>query len=313
MPKLNFSQLSILAISLLLLALHIFAPISTNSVQANNRPLPEFVRYYNSEYGEKMLGDLYRFPTGWDAPYGLYDHKLGIIRYPRQFSVIERPGTALFIKVQRNGLWGAIDAKGNMIIPIEYDEIIDIQNTYGPVFKIKKGNYYGILDNSGKFLKPIQYSHVDGLSGHLITACDEITGCGILTTKGEEVLPLTQDGIIARAGSDYQFSISKNGKYGIIDTYGNKILDYILPEIKQISTDVVYTKNGSLEGISRLKDGKTILSPIYQNIVELEQTGYYKMKSNGKWGVVDINGNIIYPCKYGTFEINRMMKKYAKK
>ena len=40
---------------------------------------------------------------------------------------------------------------------------------------------------------------------------------------------------------------------------------------------------------------------------------FNKMKKDKKWGVVNLDGNIIYPCKYGPLEINRMMKKYPVK
>ena len=130
--------------------------------------------------------------------------------------------------------------------------------------------------------------------------------------KGEEIMPLTQDGVIGWHNNDSYFSIFKNGKYGVIDINGNQIIDAILPPIKTIKNDIIITQNGKLEGLVRLKDGKTLLEPVYQNIVELNQEGYYKMKSNGKWGAVDINGNIIYPCNYGPLEIGRMVKKYQK-
>lgn len=73
---------------------------------------------------------------------------------------------------------------------------------------------------------------------------------------------------------------------------------------------VIYTLNGGSRGLARIHDGQELTPPIYQNIVALEQKGFYKVKSNGKWGVISYDGKMIYPCKYGTFEINNIMKKY---
>ena len=44
----------------------------------------------------------------------------------------------------------------------------------------------------------------------------------------------------------------------------------------------------------------------------MEQKGYYKLKQDGKWGVVGYDGKFVLPCENGPFEVNRKVKKLPK-
>ena len=258
-------------------------------------------------YSSSIGLHLYKYTVTLRGKYGVYDDRGFIIYYPQFENIVEIPSSNFALL--KNGLWGVMDSDGVIIIPIEYDEIKQL--TY-LTSRVKKNGLYGWINQHGHFVKTPQYSYLENMGDKFLSACIQNQGCGILSLEGEEILPLTHDGVIGWHNNNSYFSIFKNGKYGVIDTNGNQIIDAILPPIKTIKDDIIITQNGKLEGLVRLKDGKTLLEPVYQNIVELNQEGYYKMKSNGKWGAVDIDGNIIYPCKYGPLEIGRMVKSIRK-
>ena len=305
MFKLKMIPRAILTICLIFFGATLFAPLNSTPAEASSstREWKPPRTLYSSPLGLHI----YQYTVSLKGKYGVYDDRGFIIHYPQFENIVEIPSSNFALL--KNGLWGVMDSDGVIIIPIEYDEIKQL--TY-LTSRVKKNGLYGWINQYGQFVKTPQYSYLENMENHFLSACIQNQGCGILSEKGEEILPLTQDGIIGWHNNDSYFSIFKNGKYGVIDINGNQIIDAILPPIKTIKDDIIITQNGKLEGLVRLKDGKTLLEPVYQNIVELNQEGYYKMKSNGKWGAVDIDGNIIYPCQYGPLEIGRMVKKYKK-
>lgn len=287
MPKLKTPKKVILAICLILLGIGGFAPLnlSLNSLPAEATSIQERWHPPGSltpgQAGDLLGNHLYQYRTRFPGPIGIYDERGWILYYP-QFQVVKNLPGSTYIAVKRNGLWGILDNNGVIVHPIEYESINPCRISIYNRSIVKKGGYYGLINQYAQFVIAPQYSHLAELAPGLFSACSQNTGCGILSTDGSIILPLNQDGVIERAGNDVYFSILKNGKYGVIDKYGKQYVDCILPQIKSIDNDVIYTKNGKLEGLARFKDGKTLLEPIYQNIVELKQTGYYKMKSNGK-------------------------------
>lgn len=305
MFKLKMIPRAILTICLIFFGATLFAPLNSTPAEASSstREWKPPGTLYSSPIGLH----LYQYTVSLKGKYGVYDDRGFIIHYPQFDNIVEIPSS--HFAVRRNGLWGVMDSDGVIIIPIEYEEIKQL--TY-LTSRVKKNGLYGWINQYGQFVKTPQYSYLENMENHFLSACIQNQGCGILSEKGEEILPLTYDGVIGWHDNDSYFSIFKNGKYGVIDINGNQIIDAILPPIKTIKNDIIITQNGKLEGLVRLKDGETLLEPVYQNIVELNQEGYYKMKSNGKWGAVDIDGNIIYPCQYGPLEIGRMVKKYKK-
>lgn len=82
--------------------------------------------------------------------------------------------------------WGVVDAQGNEVQPVIYDEIIRSKGS-GPMWVLKKGNLYGIADNEGKLVFPVKYDKI-------------IPGDSFLT-----------------------FSIVHQGKFGYLDMYMNRI------------------------------------------------------------------------------------------
>ena len=314
MSKQKLQTKIILTLSLILLGLGDFAPLK---ILPNLPLLPAEASSTQKEWhppGTMYSGYLgkhfYKYTISLMGKYGIYDDRGVILYYPQFENIVEIPGS--YHAVQKNGLWGVIDMDGQMVLPIEYDSIKPCRISDYNRSIVQKNGYYGWINQYAQFIRPPQYTYLSELSRGLLSACSQ-DGCGILSIDGSVVLPLTLDGVIERAGDEIYFSFCRNGRYGVIDKRGKLYLDCILPKIKYIDNDVIYTQNGKFEGLARFKDGKTLLEPVYQNVEDLAQKGYYKMKLNGKWGAVDINSNIIYPCNYGPLEINRMIKKYAKK
>lgn len=146
-----------------------------------------------------------------------------------------------------NGKWGAIDEKGNEIIPLQFDRIEDFHG----FFKVRKGNsigildkngfsgdYYGILGIDGQEILPCKYPRIELNTNGLF----EIIKTGVYGAKDEVLLTINQNGkLITNAKGtiielpqvydcvrDFEGKYAKVKKtelWGLIDEGGNLIID----------------------------------------------------------------------------------------
>ena len=250
-------------------------------------------QFLNSGVYKYRIGDLW----------GLYNDR-GILTYP-QYTEIKKLDSMFAVK--KYGYWGAVDTSGRVKIPIKWDSICAL----GMYYRVELNGSYGLVNDNGKMIFQPIYTDLAEVTPLLYSACKS-SGCGLIKYNGDIIMPLTQEGILGGInGISYLFSIKKDNLYGIIDIYGNKVSDYRYYGINQGDHNVIYTTDSKYLGLAAANEDREILSSMFDNIDTLSQKGYYKVKTNGKWGVVSYEGKMIYPCEYGTFEINRMMNKYA--
>ena len=62
--------------------------------------------------------------------------------------------------VKANDKWGALDKKGNVIVPFQYDELWNLQKQV----RCRIGDKIGLLDNQGNELVPIKYEWVEAMN-----------------------------------------------------------------------------------------------------------------------------------------------------
>ena len=134
---------------------------------------------------------------------------------------------------------------------------------------------------------------------------------GISDLKGQKIVGEKYTGI--------EFIVkSEDGKFGIIASNGDTKVEPRYDSIKLIDKDLklYLVTEGVKQGIvvekEEYKEGKTLLYPEYEKI-GIDLTLFPKnelknpyvlfnnaipVKQNGKWGLCDINGNIILPIEY---------------
>ena len=92
---------------------------------------------------------------------------------------------------------------------------------------------------------------------------DGVKKCGVINTKGEEIIPITFEGDIGNYFKGYfALSVQEGRKEGVMDS-----------------------------------TGKIIIPPIYDDYVGI-QNGKVIVKNKFKWGVLSTNGGILTPLKY---------------
>lgn len=86
------------------------------------------------------------------------------------------------------------------------------------------------------------------------------------------------------------------GKYGIIDSCGNIIVDFEYDSISPIEDDLAIVVKGAQMGV--INEFGSIIVPVSYDIIEEFIDGYASVKCGNKWGIIDASGDIVIPIEY---------------
>lgn len=174
--------------------------------------------------------------------------------------------------VEKNGYWGVIDIDGNAAVDFLYTYIGSFSD--GKAIAQKDG-VMGILDINGVFLG-LPYKYLSSVkNGYIFAGLDEVNG----KSHGDRIelsdiyidVPSIQDKIAFITG-----------KFGFIDTDGNVVYPFEL-EAEQ---------NEELIGISMT--GARFQVIFYANYINEDGIAFVKQDSNGKYGIINTTGELIY-------------------
>lgn len=190
-----------------------------------------------------------------------------------------------YFTVYANDKWGVINNEGKEIITPSYDEMIIIPNKNKDIF----------------------------ICTHNVDYENSIYDTKILNSKNEEILnEYNKIEAIENYKNEeiwYESDILKyesNGKYGLIGYDGKLILSpefekiYALPGIEN---SIVIEKNGQ-KGLTN-SFGEIIIEPQYSDIAPLTDNyanGYIVKNTEGKYGVISADKQIILETKYDSID-----------
>ncbi|MFT4660702.1 MAG: hypothetical protein ACI8XB_000970 [Patiriisocius sp.] len=233
--------------------------------------------------------------------------------------------------VQKRGKNGFVNKKGDVVITIDYDEVYNFING---VAVVERGGKYGVIDRRNKIILQMDFDDVGQLSDdRILVERNELIG--YYNSTGELAIDLMyENGVDFKNG----LAIVKNeGLYGAIDINNEVIVpfeyDWIEStdqerfRVKQGSAFGLLSKSGELllpleydwiglingkkpillqkdEKIGYLNNANEIVIPISydldKNNARLHDFNgdFTRVKKNGKYGVIDMNGLIILPIEY---------------
>lgn len=210
------------------------------------------------------------------------------------------------LKIQKNGKYGLINLSGKNLLSADYEEITavtGIKNSY----KIKKDGKYGIVDNEGKIVIEPQYADIDILgkdnkSGFIVK--NETGKYGIKDYSNNQIIETKYDSI-EKIYNDNLYVVTVEGKQKIINKENTDILTNGFDSIKQILSNqenaVIYVKNGKY-GIMNLS-GEVILEAQYDKLEEAK-VGNFIAKKGDKYGIISINNEPKIPFNYNLILYN---------
>lgn len=202
--------------------------------------------------------------------------------------------------VLKNKKYGLIDTTGKVIFDIKADKIVELEKLNFLLFKTNKK--FGILDLRGNIIyEPIYDSYIEFFEGLL--ALNLNGKWGFADKKGGWDMPpsfedydyFSKYGIIvnygyARVGDKWGF-MGRDGKGWLINPRFDEI-------IETEDEDIFVIKEKDKVGITNRKTGM-LLEPQQAEDAGMFYYDYhgdeffFKLKVNGKWGIVDVNGKWI--------------------
>lgn len=204
--------------------------------------------------------------------------------------------------VDKNGIQGAIDKNGKLIVPIKYDFVAECENGY-----IKVGNKpqdedrkVGLYDDHGELVIPVKYYDLGKIYRGVMPA--EKNGmCGLLDTDGDIVLPFIYDDM-----NDFYEGLAtvrdEEGHYGFINTDGDLVIDLgYQTEVGSFCDGVAYRMWGGQGGYIN-KHGEEIIPYKYKDVQNFSEGLAWVQNEEWKYGAIDKNDNVIIPFIYDDAE-----------
>ena len=196
-----------------------------------------------------------------------------------------------------DGKWRVINNTGKTIIDTTYDEMITIPNPEKPVFVC----VYDVNDQTGEYKTKV----INEKGEELFTDYDRVEVIENYDTKQN----IWYENNLLR--------VVKNGKYGLIDCDGNKILECeydAITALKSVEGNLVIEKEGKVGLINNV--GQSIIPIEYKNIKILEEgykDEYIVVDENDNEGVISTSGTIIVTPAYKEIKYINSNEIYAVK
>lgn len=202
------------------------------------------------------------------------------------FEDYDNGDSAFFIGVKKNG-WGAIDYKGNWMIPPEYEKIYTTSNGH---FILRKNGKYALYSQSGA-ITGFEFDSMSYAYSGKVLCIEKDYKLGLMDYTGNIVVQPRyvkteeKDEICffegrAQVSLPRSSNIEHRSKYFLSDVYFG-----FIDEEGSVAIPIRYELAYPFtNGLSRI----------------LQECIYYKKEflSNGKYGIIDTEGNLLVPPKY---------------
>ena len=183
------------------------------------------------------------------------------------------------LKVQKEGKYGLINFNGTEILPCEYDSITALKGIDNSLL-IKKDGKIGLANSNGTVVVPAEFAEVRAITNNY------------------------ENGYIVK---------NPDGKFGVISSDGKMSLECIYEDIKNITDNNMYV--AKLEGkwkVISSTDGNVYLEEKVADAVGINNQNVI-VKTNGKYGVLNIITELLIPTEYESLEFAFDDKYIAKK
>lgn len=236
---------------------------------------------------------------------------------------IEYDAVNNIIVLQQNAKQGVYDLEGNMILPIQYENV----TFAGKYLNANKDGKLLVFDAAGKLQSEDSYKSVDSVAnGKYSITTNRDNQYGVIDSNKTNILE-NKYSYIEYAFDNY-FIVSLGGKSGVIDGNNNIIIpaekDIVqnirgtnMIQIIDSSTNTSEIYNKKMEKVSTQKDARIYIKNNYIEIASANNIEYFDFDGNkqdankiypenkmfakqqdGKWGYVDKDGNTVVEFKY---------------
>ena len=175
------------------------------------------------------------------------------------------------------------------------------------VLKVEKDGFWGLIDLDSKELLPASFDKIETIKGIESSIIVEKDGKkGLYNSRGVKILDTNYTNILS-FGEDYKngyITVDQDNKYGLVDFNGEQIIENKYEKIDEIYSDkyFVIEETGKQKLID--KSGTILISDGFDEIKQIANSGVIFVKDN-KYGVMNFSGEVIIEAVYDDLkEIN---------
>lgn len=217
----------------------------------------------------------------------------------RQFSVAD----VSFLKYQayydsKKNKYGIADSSGNILVDAKYD---DVHTNYNNTFNCTKNGQFGVIDIKENIIIPFgKYQSIDSPRNGLIAA-RKFGYWGFITEYDEIVVPFQFSHVTSFLEGRAFVQKELEGNYAIIDSTGKFYSDYVFTCNNTCcfrkNECLVYYKNQFMDIIDRF--GKPTFGFNYEQLmfVQGDENSFW-VKKEKLWGKVSKENKILSPFEY---------------
>ncbi len=202
-----------------------------------------------------------------------------------------------YFTICENERWGVINSNGEVVIQPIYEEMIVVPNQSKPVFLCVSS----INDETGEYTTRV----IDENNKEIFKEYEKVEALD----NYENTADIWYE--------DNALRVKQNGKYGLINFKGEKLLNCEYDEIttlKGVTNSLLVRKDNKVGIVNTV--GQIIVKPEYKNILKLGQdyrNGYIVVNEENKYGIVSINEAKILETEYDEVKYINSSEMYAAK
>lgn len=211
------------------------------------------------------------------------------------------------LKVKKDGKYGLINLDGKEVLAIKYENVSTLKGIENSIL-VQKDGKIGLVDSEGKTIIDANYKEIKAIGedykkGYI--TIDENNKYGLINYEKQQVLPNEYEKIEKVYGKNL-YVIEEAGKDKLINNEKNVVLEKDFDEIKQIlqySEDgIIFIKDGKY-GVMNV-NGDIIIPAEYEEINEVKDS-IFVAKKDGKYGVIDKDKNTKIEFKFSNITYNQ--------
>lgn len=205
-----------------------------------------------------------------------------------------------FVAVNRNGLWGFIDAEGNELTPCKYESATESVNGMAIV---KLNGKSGAVNREGALTVPCKYDEIWSFNAEGYAWVILSGGRGVVDRDGNEVIPCEYQ-TASYLFNDMFYVVEENGNRKVMDRDGNEAADtsmytgvgYVGHDLAAVGIGDINNDKGQWGLVD--SDFNEVMPAKYTYILPFNKEGLALVKFGSKWGVIDTTGKEIVAVKY---------------
>ncbi len=243
----------------------------------------------HSEYDTILFGGIYLNAIKGDETF-IFDTNGNKIE-TKNISLTQTDSPNYYIAIDKNDIYTVVNANGDVIIDDNYTYIGYLPGNY---FIVSKDGKNGIVDHTGKVVLEMKYTSIFRFNDTNLIQAE------IADTKTIELYNLKIEQMAKMDGAEieqYEPSTINPNKYIMLvsennfsyyDENGNKL------EAKDIfPNNNLLAKNIDSKWVFVDREGNIKLDNNYEMITDFNEYGFAGIKVNGKWGVINQNGEVL--------------------